>query len=54
MGLPDASGDMLSEMDTDAFRRLFPLRFYESHLTKSIRPDQRALAEARETSSALG
>ncbi|ONH95279.1 hypothetical protein PRUPE_7G061000 [Prunus persica] len=54
MVLPDASGDVLSEMDVDAFRRLFPLRFFETHLVKSTRPDGRSLAEARETSSALG
>ncbi|XP_050115805.1 uncharacterized protein LOC126593735 isoform X1 [Malus sylvestris] len=54
MGLPDGSGDLLSEMDGDAFRRLFPLQFYESHFVKSTRPDGRSLTEARETSSALG
>ncbi|CAB4317047.1 unnamed protein product [Prunus armeniaca] len=54
MVLPDASGDVLSEMDVDSFRRLFPLRFFETHLVKSTRPDGRSLAEARETSSALG
>ncbi|KAI5318370.1 hypothetical protein L3X38_038078 [Prunus dulcis] len=54
MVLPDASGDVLSEMDVDAFRRLFPLRFFETHLVKSTRPDGRSLAEARETSSAFG
>ncbi|KAM1306562.1 hypothetical protein ACFX2H_008930 [Malus domestica] len=54
MGLPDGSGDLLSKMDGDAFRRLFPLQFYESHFVKSTRPDDRSLTEARETSSALG
>lgn len=54
MGLPDSSGGFLSELDVDAFRRLFPLQFYESHLVKSTRPDGRSLAKARETSSALG
>ncbi|XP_004304353.1 PREDICTED: exosome complex component RRP43 [Fragaria vesca subsp. vesca] len=54
MGLPDSSGGLLSELDVDAFRRLFPLRFYESHLVKSTRPDGRSLDKARETSSALG
>ncbi|KAM1109605.1 hypothetical protein ACFX13_009142 [Malus domestica] len=54
MGLPDGSGDLLSKMDGDAFRRLFPLQFYESHFVKSTRPDGRSLTEARETSSALG
>ncbi|BBH07333.1 3'-5'-exoribonuclease family protein [Prunus dulcis] len=52
--MADASGDVLSEMDVDAFRRLFPLRFFETHLVKSTRPDGRSLAEARETSSAFG
>ena len=43
MGLPDALGDLSSEVDVDAFRRLFPLRFYERHLTESIRLDGRPL-----------
>ncbi|KAK6151303.1 hypothetical protein DH2020_013938 [Rehmannia glutinosa] len=31
--------DLSSEMEVDAFRRLFPLRFHERHLLESIRPD---------------
>ncbi|KAL4655047.1 hypothetical protein ACB092_01G423100 [Castanea dentata] len=54
MGLPDAPGDLSSEVDVEAFRRLFPLRFYERHLTESIRPDGRPLGRARDTTIALG
>ncbi|RDY12772.1 Exosome complex component RRP43, partial [Mucuna pruriens] len=51
MGLPNASEDLSSEMEVDAFRRLFPLRFFERHLAESIRPDGRPLGKARETSA---
>lgn len=54
MGQPDTSGDLSSEMEVDAFRRLFPLRFFESHLSESVRPDARPLGKARETTIALG
>ncbi|KAB2044729.1 hypothetical protein ERO13_D01G090600v2 [Gossypium hirsutum] len=54
MGLPNASGDLSTEVEVDAFRRLFPLRFYEKHLLESIRPDARPLGRARETTIALG
>ncbi|KAE8098781.1 hypothetical protein FH972_016818 [Carpinus fangiana] len=54
MGLPDASGDLSSEVEVDAFRRLFPLRFCERHLSESIRPDGRPLGRARDTTIALG
>uniref|UniRef100_A0A7N0VBR4 Ribosomal RNA-processing protein 43 n=1 Tax=Kalanchoe fedtschenkoi TaxID=63787 RepID=A0A7N0VBR4_KALFE len=54
MGLPDAAGDLSSEMEVDAFRRLFPLRFHERHLAESIRPDGRPVGGARDTSLALG
>ncbi|XP_015898175.1 uncharacterized protein LOC107431711 [Ziziphus jujuba] len=54
MGLPNVSGDLSAEMDVDAFRRLFPLRFYERHLVESIRPDARPLGRARDTTLALG
>ncbi|KAF7804075.1 exosome complex component RRP43 [Senna tora] len=54
MGLPNASGDLSTEMEVDAFRRLFPLRFYERHLAESIRPDARPLERARDTTIALG
>ncbi|KAJ6912719.1 exosome complex component RRP43-like [Populus alba x Populus x berolinensis] len=54
MGVPDASGDLSSEMEVDAFRRLFPLRYFERHLSESIRPDVRPLGRARETTLALG
>ncbi|XP_059435203.1 uncharacterized protein LOC132168132 [Corylus avellana] len=54
MGLPDTSRDLSSEVEVDAFRRLFPLRFYERHLSESIRPDGRPLGRARDTTIALG
>ncbi|CAL0310601.1 unnamed protein product [Lupinus luteus] len=54
MGLPNASEDLSSEMEVDAFRRLFPLRFFERHLAESIRPDGRSLSKARDTSVFLG
>ncbi|KAM4126163.1 hypothetical protein ACB094_01G367200 [Castanea mollissima] len=54
MVLPDAPGDLSSEVDVEAFRRLFPLRFYERHLTESIRQDGRPLGRARDTTIALG
>ncbi|XP_038877146.1 exosome complex component RRP43 isoform X2 [Benincasa hispida] len=55
MGLPNAaSGDLSSEMEVDAFRRLFPIQFYERHLAESIRPDGRGLGKARDTTIALG
>ncbi|CAI9099935.1 OLC1v1036833C1 [Oldenlandia corymbosa var. corymbosa] len=46
--------DLSSEMEVDAFRRLFPLRFHERHLLESIRPDGRSLGKARDTTIALG
>ncbi|XP_071686593.1 uncharacterized protein [Rutidosis leptorrhynchoides] len=46
--------DFSSEMEVDAFRRLFPLRFHERHLIESVRPDARPLTKARDTSLALG
>ena len=54
MGLPDASGDLSSEMEVDAFRCLFPLRFYERHLAESLWPDGSPLGRAREASIAPG
>ncbi|TKY53380.1 Exosome complex component RRP43 [Spatholobus suberectus] len=54
MGLPNASEDLSSEMEVDAFRCLFPLRYFECHLAESIRPDGRPLGKARETSIFLG
>lgn len=50
----NGSSDLSSEMEVDAFRRLFPLRFHERHLVESIRPDARPLETARETTLALG
>lgn len=54
MGLPNASGDLSAEMEVDAFRRLFPLQYYERHLAEFIRPDARPLGRARDTTIALG
>ncbi|GAB4843858.1 hypothetical protein Ancab_013820 [Ancistrocladus abbreviatus] len=54
MGPSNSSGDLSAEMEVDAFRRLFPLQFYERHLSESIRPDARALQRARDTTLALG
>lgn len=54
MGAPSAAGDWSSEMEVDAFRRLFPLRYYERHLSESIRPDARPLKRARDTIVSLG
>lgn len=50
----NGSSDLSSEMEVDAFRRLFPLRFHERHLLESIRPDARPLGKARDTTLALG
>ncbi|CAA0842820.1 3-5-exoribonuclease family protein [Striga hermonthica] len=46
--------DLSSEMEVDAFRRLFPLRFHERHLLESIRQDGRPLGRARDTTLVLG
>lgn len=54
MATENASSDLSSEMELDAFRRLFPLRFHERHLVESIRPDGRQLGNARDTTLALG
>ncbi|KAJ4977777.1 hypothetical protein NE237_008557 [Protea cynaroides] len=54
MGSSGASGNLEGEMEVDAFRRLFPLRFHERHLLESIRPDARPLERARESTVALG
>ncbi|KAF5941192.1 hypothetical protein HYC85_022359 [Camellia sinensis] len=50
----NASGDLSSEMEVDAFRRLFPLHFHEHHLLESIHPDARKLGKAIDTTLALG
>nr|GMD84439.1 exosome complex component RRP43-like [Ipomoea batatas] len=54
MDTANGSGDLSSQMELDAFRRLFPLRFHERYLGESIRPDGRALGEARHTTVVLG
>ncbi|KAL8493868.1 hypothetical protein ACS0TY_024872 [Phlomoides rotata] len=54
MATTSGLNDLSSEMELDAFRRLFPLRFHERHLRESIRPDGRPLGRARETTLMLG
>ncbi|XP_010553639.1 PREDICTED: exosome complex component RRP43 [Tarenaya hassleriana] len=54
MGMPEVSQDLSSEMEVDAFRRLFPLRFFERHFVESVRPDARPLGKARDTVVNLG
>ncbi|KAG9450946.1 hypothetical protein H6P81_010911 [Aristolochia fimbriata] len=49
-----AVGELVGEMEVDAYRRLFPLRFYERYLLESLRPDTRPLTQCRDTSVALG
>jgi exosome complex component RRP43 len=49
-----ASGGIAGEMEVEAYRRLFPLAFLERHLSESVRPDARRLAEARPITVALG
>ncbi|KFK40817.1 hypothetical protein AALP_AA2G045200 [Arabis alpina] len=49
-----ASQDLSSEVEVDAFRRIFPLRFFERHLSESLRPDARPLGKARDTTVNLG
>ncbi|CAL5420842.1 unnamed protein product [Camellia sinensis] len=54
MSSANASSDLSSEMEVDAFRRLFSLRFHERHLLESTCPDARKLGKARDTTLALG
>ncbi|XP_028102836.1 exosome complex component RRP43-like [Camellia sinensis] len=54
LSFANASSDLLSEMEVDAFRHLFPLCFHECHLLESIHPDARKLGKARDTTLALG
>uniref|UniRef100_A0A803MAC1 Ribosomal RNA-processing protein 43 n=1 Tax=Chenopodium quinoa TaxID=63459 RepID=A0A803MAC1_CHEQI len=54
MGSSMASSDLSADMEIDAFRRLFPVQFYERHFVKSLRPDARTLNAARDTTVALG
>ncbi|KAG0600530.1 hypothetical protein M758_11G041500 [Ceratodon purpureus] len=41
-------------MEVEAFKRLYPLQFYERYLDQSVRPDGRPLNRARPTSVNLG
>ncbi|XP_051140430.1 uncharacterized protein LOC127257912 [Andrographis paniculata] len=54
MAVKSETNDLSSEMELDAYRRLFPLRFHERHLSESIRPDGRPLGKARDTTIVLG
>lgn len=49
-----ASSDLAGEMEVEAYRRLFPLPYYERHLAESVRPDARPLARSRDTTVAVG
>ncbi|KAL4205429.1 hypothetical protein AMTRI_Chr01g137250 [Amborella trichopoda] len=44
------SEELEGEMEVEAYRRLFPLQFYERHLSDSVRPDARPLNKTRPTS----
>jgi exosome complex component RRP43 len=54
MGGGEGAAGMAAHMEVEAFRRLFPLPFYDRHLSKSVRPDARTLDSARETTISLG
>lgn len=41
-------------MEVEAFKRLYPLQFYERYLDSDVRPDGRPLTRARPTSVNLG
>ncbi|KAI3848817.1 hypothetical protein MKW92_047900 [Papaver armeniacum] len=41
-------------LEVDAFRTLFPLRYYERHLHESLCPNVRPLGTSRSTSVTLG
>lgn len=45
---------LAAEIEVEAYRRLFPLPYYQRHLAESVRPDGRALGQARDTAIALG
>ncbi|KAG0465094.1 hypothetical protein HPP92_019258 [Vanilla planifolia] len=49
-----AEAGLAAEIEVEAYRRLFPLQYYERHLAESVRPDSRALNRARDTTVALG
>ncbi|KAK3444095.1 hypothetical protein EUGRSUZ_A00069 [Eucalyptus grandis] len=54
MGTPNAAGDWSSEMEVNAFRRLFPVHYYERHLSESIRPMLDPWKKTRDTIVSLG
>lgn len=41
-------------MEVEAFKRLYPLQFYERYLESDVRPEGRPLTRARPTSVNLG
>ncbi|XP_074320486.1 uncharacterized protein LOC141657229 [Silene latifolia] len=49
-----SSETMSTDTEVEAFRRLYPLEFYERHFDKSIRPDARPLRHSRDTTVAFG
>ncbi|KAI3953117.1 hypothetical protein MKW98_020312 [Papaver atlanticum] len=55
MGVEDGNVDVAAvDIEVDAFRRLFPLQYYERHFKESIRPDARPLGTSRTTCVTLG
>lgn len=49
---PGAGGAV--DMEVEAFKRLYPLQFFERYLNSNVRPDGRPLMRARPTSINLG
>ncbi|GLJ49824.1 hypothetical protein SUGI_1058450 [Cryptomeria japonica] len=54
MGSSSEKAALVGDMDVEAFRRLYPLQFYERYLNESVRPDARPLGKARPTELNLG
>lgn len=54
MAIAGEEVEAAAAMEVEAFKRLYPLQFYERYLDGSVRPDGRPLARARPTSIALG
>ncbi|KAH9296109.1 hypothetical protein KI387_039697, partial [Taxus chinensis] len=54
MGTIGQEAAVAGEMDVEAYRRLYPLQFYERYLNENVRPDARPLGKARATELTLG
>lgn len=54
MGAAEGATGIAAQMEVEAFRRLFPVPFYDRHLSQLVRPDARTLDSARETTISLG